>query len=91
MARLATFGLSITTDRRRTSENLWRHRLSLPPPVGALDPVDRRTQAASDPIVEMLLQIDPSRTVAPSFGTRAGYITAWPDLTGSIETFIKVP
>ncbi len=58
--------------------------------VGALDPVDRRTHAASGPIVEMLLQIDPSRTVAPSFGTRAGYTTAWPDLTGQIETFIKV-
>jgi hypothetical protein len=53
----------------RTSENSWRHRLSLAPPVGALDPVDRRTHAASGPIVEMLLQIDPSRTIAPSFGT----------------------
>jgi hypothetical protein len=35
----------------------------------------------------MLLQIDPSRTVAPSFGTRAGYTTAWPDLTAKLKPY----
>lgn len=35
--------------------------------IGALDPADRRTQAALIPIVEMLTRIDPSRIIAPSY------------------------
>src|ERR1035437_2193759 len=36
-------------------------------PIGALDPVDRRTQATLIPIVEMLTRINPSRIIAPSY------------------------
>jgi hypothetical protein len=35
--------------------------------IGALDPTDRRTQAALIPIVEMLTRIDPLRIIAPSY------------------------
>jgi hypothetical protein len=35
--------------------------------IGTLEPADRRTQAALNPIVEMLTRISPARIIAPSY------------------------